>query len=55
MAHHHVLMNPEMLSNMRVGSGSFALSDAKKVRNLGSTKVARMITVAMAMTATTAG
>ena len=55
MAHHHVLMKPEMLSNMRVGSGSFALSEAKNVLNLGSTKVARTTTVTTAMTATTAG
>ncbi len=55
MAHHHVLMKPEMLSSIRVGSGSFALSDEKNVRNLGSTKVARMMTVATAITATTAG
>ena len=55
IAHHHVLMKPEMLSNIRVGSGSLAFSEAKKVRNFGSTNVARMITVAMAITATTAG
>ena len=53
IAHHHVLMKPEMLSNIRVGSGSFALSDAKNVGNLGSTKVARTMTVTTAMTATT--
>ncbi len=45
MAHHHLLMNPETLSNMRVGSGSLAFSEAKNVRNLGSTKVARTTTV----------
>ena len=35
MAHHHLLTKPDMASSMRVGSGSFALSDAKNVRNFG--------------------
>ena len=55
MAHHQVLTKFEMLSSMRVGSGSLALNDLKNVPNLGSTNVARMTTVATAMTATTAG
>lgn len=55
IAHHHVLTKPEMLRSILVGSGSLAFSEAKKVRNFGSTNVARMITVAMAITATTAG
>ena len=55
IAHHQVLMKPEMLSSIRVGSGSFAFSEAKNVRNFGSTKVARTMTVTTAMTATTAG
>ena len=44
MAHHQWLTKFEMLSNIRVGSGSFALSDAKNVTNLGITKVARTMT-----------
>ena len=35
MAHHQVLMKPETLSSIRVGSGSFAFSEAKNVRNFG--------------------
>ncbi len=40
---------------MRVGSGSLALNDLKKVTNFGITNVARMTTTATAMQATTAG
>src|ERR1700677_3704213 len=55
MAHHHVLTKAEMLRSIRVGNGSFAFNDEKKVRNLGNTKVARTMTVTTAITATTAG
>ena len=40
---------------MRVGSGSLAWNDLKKVTKRGSTNVARTTTVTMAMTITTAG
>ena len=33
----------ETLSNIRVGSGSFALNDLKKTTNFGITKVAKTI------------
>ena len=39
MTHHQLLMKPETLSSIRVGSGSFAFSESKNVRNLGSTNV----------------
>ncbi len=55
MAHHHVLMNPETLSNIRVGSGSLALSESKNVLNFGSTNAARTTIVTTAKQATTAG
>ena len=50
IAHHQVLTKFEMLSSMRVGSGSLALNDLKKVTNFGMTNVARMTTTATAMT-----
>ena len=55
ITYHQVLMNPEILSNIRVGSGSLALSESKNVLNFGSTKVARMTIVTTAKQATTAG
>ena len=48
ITHHHVLMKPDTLSSIRVGSGSLALSEAKNVLNLGSTKAARMMIVTTA-------
>ncbi len=55
MAHHQLLTKFDAPSNIRVGSGSFALNDLKNVTNFGMTKVASTTTTTIAMTATTAG
>ena len=54
-ANHQFEMKFETLSNIRVGRGSVALKDSKKVLKRGNTNVARMTTVTIAITSTTAG